>query len=73
MTDYATLEREIESLDEAKQNAVALFVRFLAAEGGPLSGTTPPAFSKRPLGGYEEGFYMAPDFDAPLDDFAEYA
>ncbi len=72
MTDYATLEREIESLDEAKQNAVVLFVRFLAAEGAP-SPDVPPAPAKRPLGGYEAGFYMAPDFDAPLDDFAEYA
>lgn len=72
MTDYATLEREIESLDEAKQNAVALFVRFLLAEGVP-SPDAPSTPAKRPLGGYEAGFYMAPDFDAPLDDFAEYA
>ena len=27
---------------------------------------------KRKLGGFEKGFYMAPDFDAPLPDFAEY-
>ena len=27
---------------------------------------------KRKLGGFEEGFYMAPDFDAPLEEFAEY-
>ena len=28
--------------------------------------------AKRKLGGFEEGFYMAPDFDAPLEEFAEY-
>ena len=28
--------------------------------------------AKRRLGGFEKGFYMAPDFDAPLEEFAEY-
>ena len=28
--------------------------------------------AKRKLGGFEEGFYMAPDFDAPLEEFAKY-
>ena len=27
--------------------------------------------AKRKLGGFEEGFYMAPDFDAPLEEFAD--
>ena len=27
---------------------------------------------KRKLGGFEEGFYMAPGFDAPLEELAEY-
>ena len=26
--------------------------------------------AKRKLGGFEEGFYMASDFDAPLEEFA---
>ncbi len=26
----------------------------------------------RKLGGYEKGFYMSPDFDAPMEDFSEY-
>ena len=26
----------------------------------------------RPLGGFEDGFYMAPDFDEPLECFKEY-
>ena len=28
--------------------------------------------TERKLGGFEKGFYMAPDFDKPLEDFAEY-
>ena len=28
--------------------------------------------AKRKLGGFEEGFYRAPDFAAPLEEFAEY-
>lgn len=28
--------------------------------------------TERKLGGFEKGFYMSPDFDEPLDDFAEY-
>ena len=28
--------------------------------------------AKRKLGGFEEWFYMAPDFDAPLEEFPEY-
>ena len=31
-----------------------------------------PAPAKRKLGGFERGFYMAPDFDEPLTEFAEY-
>ena len=27
---------------------------------------------ERKLGGFEKGFYMAPDFDEPLADFADY-
>ena len=27
---------------------------------------------KRKLGGFEEGFFIAPDFDKPLTDFSEY-
>lgn len=35
----ATLAKEIEKLDSAQQNAVALFIRFLASQ--PKSGTWP--------------------------------
>ena len=83
---YAVLEKEIEQLDEAQQNAVAMFVRFLLsqrANGGggiqEVANVDSPALEKvrgkammRQLGGFEKGFYIAPDFDEPLDDFAEY-
>jgi hypothetical protein len=36
----------------------------------PLDGERKSA--KRKIGGFEKGFYMAPDFDAPLKEFAEY-
>ena len=40
---------------------------------GPFSSRSDrPKPAKRELGGFEEGFYMAQDFDAPLEEFAEY-
>lgn len=80
---YAMLEKEFKSLSGAQQNAVALFVQFLATQkntpiGNPPAGedapTTPetPPGDIRKLGGFEKGFYMAPDFDEPIEDFAEY-
>ncbi len=83
---YAALEKEIEKLDDAQQNAVVMFVRFLLSQGTNGGGgiqevvnDDSPVLEKgrdkamiRKLGGFEKGFYIAPDFDAPLDDFAEY-
>ena len=84
---YELLEKEIKSLTDVQQQAVILFVRFLAsqdagrttatkesiglsiAEIGAAAGTS---FRERKLGGFEKGFSMAPDFDEPLEDFAEY-
>ena len=43
---------------------------FAASHIPSLEAGNKPA--KRTLGGFEEGFYMAPDFDAPLEEFAEY-
>lgn len=82
---YAVLEKEIEKLDEAQQNAVVMFVRFLLSQGAnggsgihEAGNEGSLAFEKvldktkmRKLGGFEKGFYIAPDFDEPLDDFAE--
>ena len=83
---YAVLEKEIEKLDESQQNAVVMFVRFLLSQGTNGGGGVQEAENKdslalekvcgkakmRKLGGFEKGFYIAPDFDEPLDDFAEY-
>ena len=80
---YALLEKEIEKLDEAQQNTVVLFVRFLLSQKNVGNGNsyfaeihgnslTSPKIVDRKLGGYEKGFYIAPDFDEPIEDFAEY-
>ena len=83
---YAALEKEMEKLDETQQNAVVMFVRFLLSQGAnggggiyEVANDDPQALEKvhgkgkmRELGGFEKGFYIAPDFDEPLDDFAEY-
>ena len=37
-----------------------------------LNPEKPSRFKGRKLGGFEKGFYMADDFDAPISDFAEY-
>ncbi len=45
-------------------------------EPNPFQVDAEPAFAGKPidrkLGGFEKGYYMAPDFNAPLPDFAEY-
>lgn len=80
---YAMLEQEFKSLSRAQQNAVALFVQFLATQknariGNPSADEDAPASPEVPsgdirkLGGFEKDFYMAPDFDEPIEDFAEY-
>lgn len=84
---YEILEKEIESLTDVQQKAVFLFVRFLASQhpgdmGGAVAGSwlsfgeahSPGGIKggERKLGGFEKDFYMAPDFDAPLEEFAEY-
>jgi hypothetical protein len=92
----AALEKEIEQLDAAQQNAVVLFVRFLASQpknGGMaafadakadesqstrIDGAVPasPTHPKQRVSmfGALRGkiHYIAPDFDEPLEDFAEY-
>ena len=77
------IEQEFKNLSGAQQNAVALFVQFLASQknaraGNPSADEDAPATPETPsgdirkLGGFEKGFYMAPDFDQPIEDFAEY-
>ena len=85
---YAVLEKEMEELDEAQQNAVVMFVRFLVSqkrEGQPsgfsfdkLHRRVRPrsrALAKKvPLFGVlkDKIKFIASDFDEPLSDFAEY-
>ena len=79
----AILQKEIEKLDESQQDTVVMFVRFLLSQKNASAkssvfdnkhadGQTQSKIINRKLGGFEKGFYIAPDFDAPLDDFAEY-
>ena len=80
---YAVLQKEIEKLDESQQDTVVMFVRFLLSQKNASAkssvfdnkhadGQTQSKIINRKLGGFEKGFYIASDFDAPLDDFAEY-
>ncbi len=85
---YEILEKEIDSLTDVQKEAVFLFVRFLASQDGEEARHTAGHFGvsiihealnqnriknvERRLGGFEQNFYMAPDFDEPLAEFAEY-
>ena len=80
---YELLEKEIKSLTDQQQEAVFLFVRFLASQDADRTSVSDDGIGlsfagmatgarERKLGGFEKGFYMAPDFDAPLEEFAEY-
>lgn len=85
---YAVLEKEIKSLNEAQRNTVAIFIRFLVAQGerevsssvdgagarrGRFSGAK-GRMKKVPLFGAlkDKIKFIAPDFDEPMADFAEY-
>ena len=73
---YAVLEKEIEMLDEAQQNTVALFVHFFlsqktsAAPAAAASRNKPQRVSM--YGAPKGKVGMSSDFDAPIEDFAEY-
>ena len=71
---YAILEKEIQGLDEAQQNAVVLFVRFLLSQKTADTSIIDNR-SDVPLGGKVPLFgvfknkikFIAPDFDEPLE------
>lgn len=74
---YAMLEKDIQDLTTSQQDAVAMFVRFLLTQKQPRRDTVAPRPRRRrvlhrSLGGFEDGFSMSPDFDAPLPEFADY-
>ncbi len=69
---YELLEKELESLTVAHQEAVMLFVRFLAAQDAGRTVSLGKGVRERKLGGFEKDFFMASDFDGPIEEFAEY-
>ena len=77
---YAVLEKEVERLDETQQNAVVMFVHFLLSQKTHVKavagadGKSQKRDFKTPLFGAlkDKIKFIAPDFDEPLEDFAEY-
>ncbi|MBO7639606.1 MAG: DUF2281 domain-containing protein [Treponema sp.] len=67
---YAALEKEIETLPHAAISEVLDFIRLIKLKF-PEDDTVTP---KKSLYGIwkNDSFYMSPDFDEPLEDFAEY-
>lgn len=77
---YAVIENKIAEILPKYEGELLQFIDFLLFKqaGEQRMQVRTPAIhldavgKPRKLGGYEKGFYMAPDFDEPLDDFAEY-
>ena len=76
---YAILEKEIQGLNAAQQNAVVLFVRFLLSQKTTDTsiidnhGDGPSGGKLSLFGAFKDKIkFIAPDFDEPLEDFAEY-
>lgn len=68
MTEQLIL-RELHSLPESLKLEVLHFVQFLKQE---KTKEAKPVHPKRKAGSAEGKYVLAPDFDAPLDDFKEY-
>ena len=72
----AVLEKEISGLSPTQRDAVAMFVRFLLTQGDDFAQRYIFNYRKKPvkreLGLFAEGFSISSDFDAPIEDFAEY-
>ena len=79
---YAILEDKVAKISPQYRGELLAFLDFLIFKQGESVSKRAPddaAFSRsrrkkagRTLGGFEEGFYMSPDFDAPLECFKEY-
>ena len=67
---YAVLEKEIETLPHAAISEVVDFIHLIKLKF-PEENT---GSEKKSMYGVwkNEPFYMSPDFDEPLEDFAEY-
>ena len=80
---YAIVEDKIAEIAPQYRGELLAFIDFLLyrqknsvlANGVARKATSVAQRRKRggrTLGGFEDGFYMAPDFDAPLECFKEY-
>ena len=80
---YAGVEDKIAEISPQYRGELLAFIDFLLFRQNnliPAKGPIKSAVSSLPrrraagrtLGGYEDGFYMAPDFDEPLECFKEY-
>lgn len=67
---YAALEKEIETLPHAAISEVVDFIRLIKLKFPEENSIS----QKKSMYGIWKGepFYMSPDFDEPLEDFAEY-
>lgn len=72
----ALLENRIAAISPRYREELSSFVDFLLFRQSSENAVSPPvaAESRKSLFGAmkDKNFYMAPDFDAPLEDFAEY-
>ena len=80
---YAAVEDKIAEISTQYREELLAFIDFLIfrqknsikANGVVLKTTSSRPrhkAGKRTLGGFEDGFYMAPDFNEPLECFKEY-
>ena len=80
---YAIVEDKIAEISPQYRGELLAFIDFLLYRQNnsiPADGAVQEAKPLAPrrkqigraLGGFEEGFYMAADFDAPLECFKEY-
>ena len=80
---YAIVEDKIAEISPQYRGELLAFIDFLlyrqknsisvnGARRHAASSASRGKMARRPLGGFEDGFYMAPDFDEPLECFKEY-
>lgn len=73
MIDEQTLIAEIHSLPKAKQaEAIDAALRLIKALAKQMTDDAMNDRPRRKAGSHPGAFVMAPDFDEPLEDFAEY-
>ena len=79
---YAVIEDKVAKISPQYRGELLAFLDFLIFKQGEsvservshdaASSRSRRKKAGRTLGGFEEGFYMSPDFDAPLECFKEY-